>query len=294
MRRNKGAIVFFLLPPLILYIVFFLYPVFKTLYLAFFRWRGYSGQKTFIGLSNFLELLHDPLFIRSLMNNMIAVAVVIVGTLPVALALAQALASKIRGSSFFRSTLLFPNFLGAAFVGVLWLFIYDPTIGLVNGIFKFMGFGGRAWLGESTTALVALTASLIWSRLGFYILLFLGAINNIPPQIYDAAKVDGVSKWQEFRYITLPLIKPSIGVALVFMVAWSFNALFAIINVTTEGGPAYATEIVPTFLVKQAFEYSRFGYGSAGGVMMIIMLFILATFIVQSLMRGVTRGGRVT
>jgi ABC-type sugar transport system permease subunit len=291
LRRNWKAVVVFLVPTLVIYVMFVWIPVGQTFYFSLFKWRGYSIQKTFVGLRNFIELVRDPLFGTALVNNLLALALVILVTFPLALLLAQILARGVRGTGVFRAIWLFPNFLGAAFVGILWLFIYDPTIGLLNGLLQILGLEARAWLGDARLALPSLTFALIWSRLGFYILLFLGSIMSIPDQIFDSAKVDGTNRWQEFFRITLPLIRQSIGVAAVFMVTWSFNYLFALVSITTEGGPAHATEIVPTFLVKQAFSYSRFGYGSAAGVVMMLLMFVLTALIIQSLMRTVTQGG---
>jgi ABC-type sugar transport system permease subunit len=289
-KKNWKAVLFFLSPAVIIYGVFVWIPVFRTFFLSFFKWSGYSKNMQYLGISNFIEIFSDEIFLKALVNNLSALAMVILITLPVALLLSDILGRQGSRMSFFRATWLFPNFLGAAFVGILWLFIYDPVIGLLNGLLEAAGLGTKVWLGDSDTALPALTFALIWSRLGFYILLFLGSILNIPDELYDASKVDGVNKWQEFWFITLPLIKQSIAVAAVFMVTWSFNYLFAVINITTEGGPAHATEIVPSFIVKMAFGYSRFGYASAAGMVMIFLLLILTTFILKTLMGQAGRG----
>lgn len=289
-KKNWKAVLFFLSPAVIIYGVFVWIPVIRTFFLSFFKWSGYSKNMQYLGISNFIEIFSDEIFLKALVNNLSALAMVILITLPVALLLSDILGRQGSRMSFFRATWLFPNFLGAAFVGILWLFIYDPVIGLLNGLLEAVGLGTKVWLGDSDTALPALTFALIWSRLGFYILLFLGSILNIPDELYDASKVDGVNKWQEFWFITLPLIKQSIAVAAVFMVTWSFNYLFAVINITTEGGPAYATEIVPSFIVKMAFGHSRFGYASAAGMVMIFLLLILTTFILKTLMGQAGRG----
>jgi len=289
-KKNWKAVLFFLSPAVIIYGVFVWIPVIRTFFLSFFKWSGYSKNMQYLGISNFIEIFSDEIFLKALVNNLSALAMVILITLPVALLLSDILGRQGSRMSFFRATWLFPNFLGAAFVGILWLFIYDPVIGLLNGLLEAAGLGTKVWLGDSDTALPALTFALIWSRLGFYILLFLGSILNIPDELYDASKVDGVNKWQEFWFITLPLIKQSIAVAAVFMVTWSFNYLFAVINITTEGGPAHATEIVPSFIVKMAFGYSRFGYASAAGMVMIFLLLILTTFILKTLMGQAGRG----
>ena len=289
-KKNWKAVLFFLSPAVIIYGVFVWIPVIRTFFLSFFKWSGYSKNMQYLGISNFIEIFSDEIFLKALVNNLSALAMVILITLPVALLLSDILGRQGSRMSFFRATWLFPNFLGAAFVGILWLFIYDPVIGLLNGLLEATGLGTKVWLGDSDTALPALTFALIWSRLGFYILLFLGSILNIPDELYDASKVDGVNKWQEFWFITLPLIKQSIAVAAVFMVTWSFNYLFAVINITTEGGPAHATEIVPSFIVKMAFGYSRFGYASAAGMVMIFLLLILTTFILKTLMGQAGRG----
>lgn len=281
----------FLGPPLILYAIFVIYPAFNTFRYSFYKWSG-IGDKVFIGLENFRELATDPVFWHTLKNNIVILGLTIFFSMVFALFFAVILSKKIAGTSFYRSTWLFPNMLGDVVIATLWLFIYHPTIGLLNGFLKLIDLDQfvTAWLGNSDTALLAVTFPLIWKFMGFYILLFLGGIQGIPQSLYDAAQVDGASEWQKFRYVTLPLLKQTIAVSLVFMVYNSFNVIFAFVNLMTDGGPAQATEVIPTYLYKQAFEFRKFGYSSAIGLSMVILMFIMASLIIQTLMKETTRG----
>ncbi len=288
--RKWTAVGLFLGPPLILYAMFVIYPAFNTFRYSFFKWKG-IGDKVFIGLENFNRLVSDQAFWRALANNVEVLAITIILSTGFALFFATLLAKKIRGSNFYRSTWLFPNMLGDVVIATLWLFIYHPTIGMLNGLLKVIGLDQfvTAWLGNSTTALIAVTVPLVWKFMGFYILLFLGGIQSIPTALYDAARVDGASELQKFRHVTLPLLKQTIAVALVFMIYNSFNVIFAFVNIMTDGGPAGATEVIPTYLYKQAFEFRHFGYSSAIGLSMVILMFILASVVIQTLMRETTR-----
>lgn len=292
--KKWGAVGLFLGPPLILYAIFVIYPAFNTFRYSFYKWSG-IGNKVFIGLQNFRKLVTDSVFWYAVVNNAEILGLTLFFSTVFGLFFAVLLSKKIRGTSFYRSTWLFPNMLGNVVIATLWLFVYHPTVGLLNGFLKLIGLDQfvTAWLGNFDTALLAVTFPLIWKFMGFYILLFLGAIQGIPKSLYDAAKVDGANEWQKFQYVTLPQIKQAIAVALVFMIYNSFNVIFAFVNIMTDGGPGKATEVIPTYLYKQAFEFRHFGYSSAVGLFMVIFMVIMASLIIQTLMKETTGGSEV-
>ena len=298
-KKEKNSpltvVAFFLLPALILYLVFVIYPLIKVFYLSLFQWRGVtSGTEKFVGLANFAKLLHDPIFWRALGNNLILFVFVLTVSILIALFFAFFLARKIRGSGFYRATWLFPNMLGDVIVATIWMFIYHPTMGMLNHFLSLIGIdvGSTAWLGQSNTALIAVAIPMVWKFMGLYIILFLAAIQEIPQSLLDAARIDGTSRWQEFRYVILPLIRPTIAVAAVFLMWNSFNVIFTYVKLLTEGGPHRATEVLPTYLYQVGFDYHEFGYSSAISVATFIIIFALASLTLRMLMRQVLRGER--
>jgi ABC-type sugar transport system permease subunit len=286
-RATKAAIPY-ILPCFFIYALFILYPTYKVFSLSLFRWRGLTaGAQKFVGLTHFQRLLHDWVFWKSLSNSLLIFLVGVVLSIVVALFFATILSERIKGSSFYRATWLFPNLLGDVIIATIWTFIYHPTLGLLNGILKSIGLGMlcQTWLGDRNIAVFSVALPMIWKYTGFYIILFLAAIQEIPRSFLDAADIDGCSKMQRFLYITLPLLKQTIGVALVFVMATSMDAIFAYVKLLTEGGPGRATEVVSTYIYQQAFSFSYFGYASAVSVAGFIMMGTLTAIIVRLLMR---------
>lgn len=292
-----SVVLFFLGPALSLYLVFVIYPLIQVFIFSLFRWRGITrGAKTFIGLGNFGKLVHDSIFWRSLGNNMVLFLLVATVSIVAALFFAYFLTQRIRLSGFYRATWLFPNMLGDVVVATIWLFIYNPTVGLLNFFLRFIGLdiGSFAWLGRADTALFAVAFPMIWKYMGLYIILFLAAMQEIPQSLLDAAKVDGARRWQEFFYIVLPLLRPTIGVATVFFAYNSFNVIFTYVKVMTEGGPYRSTEVLPTYVYQVAFSYNEFGYASAISVVTLLILLAIASVTIRVLMRQLVREeGRV-
>ncbi len=291
-RSPLGVVTFFLAPALILYLAFVIYPSIKAFYLSLFQWRGIAkGTEKFVGFGNFAKLFHDPIFWHALANNLILFIFVLVVSVALALFFSFFLARKIRGTGFYRATWLFPNMLSDVIVATIWLFIYHPTIGMLNHFLALIGINvdSTPWLGQPNTALIAVAIPMVWKFMGLYIILFLAAIQEIPQSILDAAKIDGASRWKEFRYIILPLIRPTIAVAAVFLMANSFNTIFTYVKLLTDGGPQGATEVLPTYLYRVGFEYHEFGYGAAISVASIIIILAMASLVLRLLMKQVIR-----
>jgi len=296
-RRTKSSpfhtVVFFVFPALALYVTFVIYPVTKVFRLSLYRWSGITkGAEQFVGLGNFAKLLHDEIFWRALTNNLMLLGFVVVVTLTLALFLAYHIARGLRGSAFYRSTWLFPNMLGDVIVATIWLFIFHPTLGLLNYALSLIGIevGATPWLGQSSTVLIAISVPLIWKFMGLYIILFLAAIQEIPQSFIDAAKVDGAGRWAEFYHVTLPLIRPTIAVAIVFLMWNSFNGAFTYVLLMSKGGPHRASEVLPTYIYQAGFDFHEFGYGAAISVVAFIATFLLASVTVRTLMRRLISG----
>lgn len=277
-REKHLAIFVFLFPAVVLYAAFFLWPMAQAFYIALFRWRGLSIDKEFVGAENFQKLLtHDGIFWQALGHNAMFLVVSLVVVIPLALFFAATLSAKVRGARAYRAIYLFPNMISVVAVAVLWSFVYHPTFGMLNALLKSLGMERLAtgWLGDSNTALPAVIATSIWYSLGFYIVLLFAGMQNIPRTFYEAAAIDGAAGWQSFRHVTLPLVWEVLKLAIVYLIIHAIN-VFGLVWVMTEGGPSHHTETLLTYLYRLAFVQSDFGYATALGVVVFVVVFAMS------------------
>ncbi|MCL4516154.1 MAG: sugar ABC transporter permease [Firmicutes bacterium] len=286
-KARDNRIAFLLLSPAaVIFIVFFVYPNLEVLYLSFFNWAGISPQKAFIGLQNYQKLFtQDPVFARALLNTFIVAAQSIVVQIPVALALAVALNRRLRGGNFFATVFFLPMVISLVAVGMIWAWMYDPGIGTINLFLRRIGLSSLepAWLGDPSTALLAVLITINWVYIGLYVVVFLSGLKSIPRSVFDSAKVDGLSELWATIKITVPLLKEIIAVLVIMSISGSFKS-FDLIWSMTGGGPVNATEIATTHLYKMAFRYMQSGYASAIGVS-IFLICLVITVVQLRLMR---------
>lgn len=280
-RARTGFILLSTLPTTLLYLVLFILPFIYAFYLSLFRWKGYSlDNMVFCGLRNFRQLLQDPIILRGLKNNLFFMfwSTIVIFLLAMLFAICLTRLKQIRHPSFFRIIYFFPNVLSVIVVGVLWSFIYNPNFGLLNGILRTLGLENWIcdWLGDEDTVMGALIAPQSWTHIGFYMVLFIAAIQNIPEEYYDSALIDGANELQQAVSITFPLIWGTIRMAIVFFVINAFVKTFALVYVVTGGGPNHASELLTTYMYNKAFKYSDFGYGAAIGVFLFVIVAIIS------------------
>lgn len=288
-REKQITILGFLLPAAALYGVFFLWPMAQAFYISLFRWRGVSANREWVGLANFRTLLgDDPIFWSSLWHNAVFLAASLVIVIPAAMFFAVALSGRVRGAGTFRAIFLFPNMISVAAVAVLWAFVYHPTFGLLNSLVKSVGLQRWAvgWLGEPSTALYAVIAASIWYTLGFYIVLLLAGVQNIPRTFYEAAWIDGAGGWQSFRHITIPLVWEILKLGIIYLVIHTLN-VFGLVWVMTEGGPSNHTDTLLTYLYRQAFINSNFGYATAIAVVVFVVILAVSLVLIRLMRREV-------
>ncbi|MBX6341359.1 MAG: sugar ABC transporter permease, partial [Thermomicrobiaceae bacterium] len=259
-QRRYRFVIPFLAPSLILYAIFVLWPYAQAFYVALTEWRGVSKHKTFVGLKNFDTLVHDPFFWNALKHNgeMLVVLPLVTITLAIFFAALFTQGGRgVAGSGFYRIVFFFPQVMSLAIIGVLWQFIYNPNFGLLNGLFSAIGLPGlrQEWLGSPRLALWCVAAVVIWQAVGFYMVLFIAGMQSIPSSYYEAAWLDGATRWSAFWRITLPLLWDHVQVALVYIGIVAID-LFTIVQVMTEGGPNRASEVVATYMYQTAFQYS--------------------------------------
>lgn len=275
----------YIFPALAAYGMFVLYPAFSSLLYSFTDWDG-VGKASFIGLRNYAKaLLHDPLVWTALKNNLIYMVFFSLIPIAIGLLLASLIGrSRLKGINLFRTALFMPQVVPLVAVGVIWGWIYNPAFGVLNRLFKLLGVPqwGRAWLGDFDVAILAIGGIGSWVWYGFCMVIFLAGMQKIEESLYEAAKIDGAHAVQQFWHITLPELRREITVCLVMTLTAALK-VFAVVFVTTTGGPGSTTLPISLYVFKNGFEYNRMGYATAIAVLLTILIFaiIIMTFRVR-------------
>lgn len=282
-RGKNGLVVTFLAIPLLLYTVFLLFPYFSSFGFAFTRWSGLSADIRFNGFNNFIKLFNDEKFWNALSHNGIALLILPPIVIGIALFFSFLFTQGLKFARMYRITYFFPQVLSVVIVGVLWGFVYHPTIGILNSVLTALGlssFESFAWLGDRNTVFGSVLGVVVWQSVGFYMVLFVAAMQTIPQDYFEAARVDGASPWTMFWSLTVPLIWDTIRTAIVFLAIGAMD-LFAIVTVMTNGtgGPSRAADVVPVYLYSKAFSEGQFGYATAMGL--VLLLIVLALSIIS-------------
>jgi raffinose/stachyose/melibiose transport system permease protein len=273
----------YLLPGLIIYLVFVFYPILETIRTSFFRWDGFSSNRVFTGLANYTHLLSDAQFHRAFLNNMIFIFFYSLVPILIGLVLASLLGrQKLPGLTFFRAGLFLPQILSMVVVGVTWRWIFNPAFGLLNVSLKAVGLGmlARPWLGDFIWALPAVGSVGTWVQYGFCMVLFLAGMQRIPEDYYEAAELDGASGLQQLRFITLPSLRPEIAVALITTIIAALR-VFDLVYVTTRGGPGDSTLVTGFLVYRAAFLQNKIGYASAVATVMTVVIFLVSLVILR-------------
>jgi raffinose/stachyose/melibiose transport system permease protein len=287
MRKNERDKTWFLIwfigPALLVYAMYVVYPIFATFYYSLFEWSGVQSDKGFILFENYRVLLEDKVFLRSMVNNFLLVIASVGTQLPLGLIMALILFAPIKGMRLYRTVYFLPLLMSTVAVGILWTFIYDPSFGILNHLLDVIGLGHlqHGWLGETDTAFLAVIAVITWQFSPFYMILMRAAMVGIPEEIYESAQIDGCGGWQKFWRITLPLLKPTLITSAVLSVIGSLK-YFDLIYVMTEGGPSNRTELMATYMYKQAFNNFNMGYASTLSFAMFVLAFIVAILILAA------------
>lgn len=273
--RSRSFIALALLPALLVFIMFVIVPIFWSVYYGFFEWKG-LGSARFIGFDNYSEMFRDNIFWRALRNNLLLMASAIIGQVPIALLLALLLLKNTRFSRFIRSAVFMPMVLSTVVIGLIWGYIYHPQFGLANYVLEMVGLESwtRAWLSDAKVNMLAISIPINWSNIGPYLIIFIAALQNIPSEIDDAAKIDGATGGRKLFGITLPLVRDTIIVCIVLCISGSLKAFDHVI-VMTGGGPAQSTELLATYMYNNTFSIYRYGYGSAVSTMIIVISALL-------------------
>jgi raffinose/stachyose/melibiose transport system permease protein len=281
--KKTGAIILGLLPALIIYAVFAIYPILQSFYYSLVEWNGFS-DKTFIGMDNYVKLFQDPLFWNSAKNNIFIVIASVIGQVPIALFIALLLNRKLKGVKIFRTIGFLPVVLSTVVISLTWNLIYNTKDGMINELLRTMGldFLAQNWLGDTKWSMIAVSITVIWQFVGLYLIIFLAALQNIPEEVLEAAKMDGASEWTTTWKITIPMIWDTIIVAVILCISGSLRT-FDLIYVMTHGGPSHSTDVMALYMFNETFSKLQYGYGSAVSVTIFFFSLILI-FIVTKLM----------
>jgi len=282
----------FLAPGLAVFGAAVLMPMALTVGYSFTEWNGF-GPMTFVGFDNYARALGDELFRGSFVHVVIYIAATIVLEVGVGLGLAGLITAR-RSGVWFRVAIFTPVMLPMVVVAVLWSFIYNPDFGLVNGALETLGLEQytRIWLGDPSTALLAISVVSGWVYAGFYTVIFYAAFRQISTETLEAARLDGAGEWALFRRIKVPMIRGAMGVAILLCVTGGFQG-FDLFFVLTNGGPYGTTEIPTTLLVKTVFRNAEVGYGSAMAVVLTAVVVAVGLLYVQVQGRGLRRTSSV-
>jgi raffinose/stachyose/melibiose transport system permease protein len=270
------TIVGFLLPALTVYVLLALVPIFQGAYYSGFDWNGLEPLTEFVGLQNYRDALSDPAFLASLRHVLVILVLSLALQLPFALGLAVLLNQRLRGRALLRLLFFLPFVLSDVITAIVWRLLLQPA-GLVDRTFESVGLVGfvQQWLADPDVVLYTVFVVVSWKYFGFHMVLYLAGLQQIPPELEEAAALDGASRAQTFRYVTLPLLGPTIRISVFLSIIGSLQ-LFDLVWVMTGGGPVGASHTPVTYMLERGFERAAFGYGSAVAVIAFLICFVFA------------------
>jgi multiple sugar transport system permease protein len=287
-RKEAFSAILFILPDSLGLLVFVGIPMVLALSLGFFNVDGFGGYK-FVGLANYGRMLHDPLFLKSLWVTVVYVLILVPGLYVTGLGLALLVSQKIPLIGIWRSLFFMPYVVSLVVVGLTWKVLLVDKVGFVNSVLQLIRLPGQSWLGDPNLALGSILFVTIWFLMGYYMIIFLSGLQEIPKEYYEAARIDGAGPWAMFTKITLPLLRPtSFFVVLVSTVtAVAGSQTFDLIYVMTKGGPANSTSLAVFYIYQQAFQFNNYGYAGAMASFLVLVLLLITVALF-----ALTRGGR--
>lgn len=286
-QRTRRAVagILFVVPSSALYFAFLALPLLYALYISFHDW-SMMGSPTWLGLENYQRILGDDVFLNALRNTVLYTALFVPIVTLVSLFAAVLVNQRIRGQPVFKALVFIPVITPSVIVGVVWIYLYQPEFGLLNQALDTIGLPVSLWLGSQQVALPALVIVSIWQRFGWFMILFLAGLQDIPVEVKEAAAVDGATGWQSFLHITLPLLRPTVLLVTVLAAISAFQ-VFDLVFVMTQGGPARATETLSYYIYTTAFRSFDMGYAAAMSYLLFALLLIM-TLVQFRVMRPAT------
>jgi len=275
--KQKSLPWFFILPTFFFLGMFTYYPALKSLYLSFNSMNVVNPTPIFTGLDNYISIFKTPLFWQVLKNNLFYAGITMPLTLGLALILALLLNRKMFGDAIYKASVYYPNIIPMAAASMVWLYIFLPGYGILNYLFSKLGIPNIEWVTNHKNAIWALIIVAIWKNAGYYMIIFLSGLQQLPLDVYEAAEIDGASKWKQFWSITWPLLSPTTFFVFIIAVINSFQSIDQI-YLMTRGGPSNATNMFVYYIYQVAFRFWDFGKASALTVILLLLLLLFTLF----------------
>ena len=278
---KKSTKIIMIMPAVILFTVFFLAPIFISVYYSFTDFSGIGAAK-FIGFKNYQVLLKDKFFFIALKNTFIILIGITITILPLSFIVALLLEKPFRGSGVVQSMIFAPNVIAPILVGLIWLFILDPKMGMINAILRSIGLSDyqQQWIGGKTLTPYSVAFVYLWQVLGFYTTINMAGLRSIPADIYEAAEIDGANYFQRIRKITIPMMKNTIVINTILIITGGFK-IFETVKQLTNGGPNHMSDVLVTYMYDTTFTSSRYGYGMAVTVSFVLCLIFSIIYLVN-------------
>lgn len=278
-KKYRYLAYFLISPSIIIVTTFLIFPSLQSLYLSFFRSTPFGNRQIYVGLENFQRLLSSPAYWNSLIRSLIFTAFTVFISISAALILAVVTNKKIHGAKIYKSLLIWPFAFSFAFSGIIWGVLMHPNVGIMSYYIKLLTTLDFNWINNGTAAFILIIIASSWRMLGYNFIFFIAALQNVSPELLEAADIDGASPFTKFWRITFPLISPITFFLLIMNTLQVFFLTFGVVDVLTQGGPARATDIVTYKLFRDAFLSMRTGYASAQSI--ILFIFVAVITIIQ-------------
>jgi raffinose/stachyose/melibiose transport system permease protein len=288
-RHNKGQVLtigIFLLPGAIIYTLFLIWPIFQAAYYSLFNWNGLGPPTNYVGLDNFSRILNDAIFRQAVGHTLAIITLSLLIQLPMALILSVTIGRKLAGRTIFRIIFFLPYVFSEVLTAIIFSFVYAPDGGVANTVLTTLipGFQSQAWLGNPDIALLAVFAVITWKYFGLHMILYMAALQQVPPEVEEAARIDGANEPQVLRFVTFPSMGPTIRLTVFLSVVGSLN-LFVLIWILTTGGPVNATHVLATYMYRFGPLAFKYGYGSAVAVIIFAASLIFSLLYQRFVMR---------
>ena len=283
-KKGQGRFIFFCLAPaVILFVVFLIIPTIDVFRMSTYKWGGYTDEKTFVGLQNFTKLFQSDKFYQAFQNSLLLIVLVTIVTFAFALVFASMLSrEKLKGQNVLRVIFYIPNILSVVVISAIFSAIYDPNSGLLNAflnLFRAAESDPILWLGDQKIVIFSLAGAMIWQAIGYYMVMYMASMANVPESLYESAELEGAGRMHQFFSITIPLIWTNIRTTLTFFIISTINMSFLFVVAMTGGGPDGSTEVFLSYMYKEAYTNSSYGYGMAIGVIVFLFSFALAAIL---------------
>lgn len=276
-KKNFGAGMLYLLPAFVFLGVFLFYPMFKTLYFSFFEVTGSGQVGEFVGWEHYKQLAQSEEFRKSMKGTFLFVLYTVPAEILIALFLAVLASEKLKGIGFFRTIFASTMGVSVAAGATIFLFLFHPSLGVLNNILEVFGVNPIEWLTSSKWALFSVAMTTVWMHLGINFIILLGGIQNVDRELYESAEIDGAGYWAKLFKITIPLISPVLFFVTIIALIGAFQT-FGQIDILTGGGPAGSTNIIVYSIYQEAFQYGNFGFASAQAIILFLIILVVTVF----------------